>query len=289
MQTKALKTLVRIAEVGSFATAANQLNITLSALSMQMKTLETELDVSLFDRSFRPPKLTPMGRRIALQAQSVIQAENDLINACSPEDELSGTYRIGFIATASVRLLPLFLKNASKFASNAHFHLETGLSETLEEKVLSGQLEAAIVTASGDPDPSITYDLLREEELLYAIPFAYKDVPLKELISQLPFLQFNPSSGIGKVIAGHISQLSSRREQTIGLDSVEAIMECVNEGIGFTMLAHPDIERYAKQKIHLLKPKSNGIYRQLVLASSERGLSKKLRERLISLFEANTK
>ena len=47
MQTRHLKTLVQIARVESFATAASQLNMTLSTLSMQMKTLEEELQVSL--------------------------------------------------------------------------------------------------------------------------------------------------------------------------------------------------------------------------------------------------
>ena len=51
MQTRHLKTLVQIARVGSFATAASQLNMTLSTLSMQMKTLEEELNASLFDRT----------------------------------------------------------------------------------------------------------------------------------------------------------------------------------------------------------------------------------------------
>lgn len=285
MHIKALKTLIRIAEVESFAVAAGQLDMTLSALSMQMKTLEQDLGVDLFDRSFRPPKLTPIGRRIAQQSQDVIQAEKKLLDACQEQNALSGTYRIGFVATASVRLLPLLLKNAAAKYPSVHLNIETGLSELLEEKLISGQLEAAILTASGEASAGIEYATLREEELAYAIPQGYAHLPLKELIYELPFLQFNPNSGIGKLIANHISKLSSRRNRAIGLDSVEAIMECVNQGIGFTMLTLPDIKRYSKGEVKVQHPKGKAITRKLVLATTERGLSEDTKQELLALFK----
>ena len=53
MNLTALKSLVRIDQVSSFSKAAELENMTLSALSMQMKTLESQLGVALFDRAFR--------------------------------------------------------------------------------------------------------------------------------------------------------------------------------------------------------------------------------------------
>ena len=62
MQTLPLKTLLKIKQVQSFAMTAEHLNMTLSAVSMQMKTLEQQLGVSLFDRQFRPPQTDSNGR-----------------------------------------------------------------------------------------------------------------------------------------------------------------------------------------------------------------------------------
>lgn len=75
MQTRSLKSLVQISQVGSFAKAAEQLNMTLSALSMQIKSLELELGVNLFDRSVRPPRLTPIGRSILDEAIPLLRSE----------------------------------------------------------------------------------------------------------------------------------------------------------------------------------------------------------------------
>jgi DNA-binding transcriptional LysR family regulator len=286
MQTRHLKTLVQIAHVGSFATAANQLNMTLSTLSMQMKTLEEELQVSMFDRSHRPPKLTPIGREIAEKAQLVLNAENALLESSHETKELAGNYRIGFVATASVRLLPLFLKNAKTKAPKANFDLETALSETLEERVLSGQLDAAILTASKQAETGLKYDVLREETLVYALPANHSKLSIEETALELPFLQFNPSSGIGKVIANHVRKLTSKsKKQPIVLDSVEAIMECVNEGLGFTLLAEPDIKRYANQTVSIAPTSGKTLSRQLVLATADKESGQDMAGNLAELFE----
>ena len=84
--------------------------MTLSALSMQMKTLESQLGVALFDRAFRPPQLTPLGRQIAQQAGKVVAAQIELQHIAASPEPLSGHFRLGFIPSASVRLLPGFLQ-----------------------------------------------------------------------------------------------------------------------------------------------------------------------------------
>jgi len=287
MQTRHLKTLVKISQVESFATAASQLDMTLSSVSMQMKALEEELDVSLFDRSHRPPKLTPMGRAVAEKAQTVLSAENALMAVSTKEEGLSGKYRIGFVATASVRLLPLFLKNAAQNVPSAQFEVETGLSEVLEEKILSGQLDAAVVTASDHVQKGLQYDVLRKEQLFFAMPAEHQSKMPVELIGELPFLHFNPSSGIGKLIADHINELAHKKPaQAIVLDSVEAIMQCVNEGIGFTVLPEPDIKRYGSANVALVELSTAKISRSLVLATrigDEQRLN--LSNQLSTLFE----
>jgi len=289
MQTRHLKTLVKISHVGSFATAASQLDMTLSSVSMQMKTLEEELDVSLFDRTYRPPKLTPMGREVAEKAENVLAAERTLMASSKSDDGLSGQFRIGFVPTASVRLLPLFLKNAAQKVPDAQFEVETALSEILEEKILSGQLDAAVVTASDHVQKGLQYDVLRQETLYFAIPAKFKNKTPAELINELSFLHFNPSSGIGKLIADHINTLANNKPvKAIVLDSVEAIMQCVNEGIGFTILAEPDIKRYGVKTVKLVELSSDKISRSLVLATIAHTEEKlKFSHKLAALFVDN--
>lgn len=269
MQTRALRTLVKIWDVGSFAVAAEQLNMTLSAVSMQIKNLEQMLSVELFDRAHRPPKLTPLGLSVCRHASSVLQAEAALLEFCQPSDQLTGEFRIGFIPTANVRLLPLFLINARTYAPNAKFTLETGLSENLEQRVLNGQLDAAVVTASVSRQTGLRYDLIREERLAFAAPASMAGRSPSAIASQLPFLHFTPKSGIGKVIEDHMNRLGlTGTGPTLVLDSIEATMECVNHGVGFTLLPQPDIERYGDDTVTVIPQQNDELARLIVLATS---------------------
>lgn len=288
MQTRALRTLALISQVGSFATAAGRLNMTLSAVSMQMKMLERDLDANLFDRSFRPPRLTPLGRTVAAKASAMVEQEEEMQAICRPGSDLRGRFRIGFVATASVRLLPRFLLRSREAAPAAAFDIETGLSEHLEQRLLAGRLDAAVVTASADPDPALDYVTLRREELVFAAPAGIRRLDPAALAHTMPFLQFMPGTGIGKLIASHIAtRLTEPPRQTIVLDSIEAIVECVKAGVGFTLLPRPDVERYADDRILSSPTGRQPLARELALATQKGSPAFRLRHLFAALFPAD--
>ncbi len=286
MQTRVLKTLTRIASLGSFAAAAGQLNMTVSAVSMQMKTLEAELDAILFDRSHRPPQLTPLGRTVCDHAQRLLEREDDLLAACRTGGQLAGRHRIGFVATASVRLLPGFLSRAQLHAPNAEFDIETGVSEVLEGKVQAGLLDAAVVTASPMVPASLSYTILRDEVMVLACP---ADAPeeVAALFRELPFYHFLPNSGIGKLIAAHVEPYQAAGTRVTYLDSVEAIMECVNLGLGFTLLPEPDVRRTIGPSARIGPDTGMPLRRALVLALPPRAETRQ-RDQLAALLSGDS-
>lgn len=266
MQTRALRTLVKIAQVGSFVQSAEQLGMTLSAVSMQMKALEADLGVALFDRSVRPPRLTPLAAAVVTQAQALLLREDRLLELCRPSDTLVGHFKLGFVTTAAVRLLPDFLKAAQTLAPKARFAVETGLSATLQDKVLSGQIDAAVLTDADGLPPRLSSSLLRTEPFVFAAHTDLLGNGIKGLMDHHTFFHFMPDTGIGKLIARTmLGQTRSETARTIVLDDLEAIMECVAAGLGFTLLPVPDVERYLTRSIQTV-PAPEGMHRKLVLA-----------------------
>ena len=81
MSLKALRTLVTIARHGTFARAADLLSLTPSAVSLHIKTLEDELQVTLFDRSRRQVVLTEAGQLAVARAESILGAYDELADA----------------------------------------------------------------------------------------------------------------------------------------------------------------------------------------------------------------
>lgn len=281
MLNRSLATLTTIARTGSFQRAATELNMTLSAVSMQMKTLETTLNVQLFDRSTRPPQLTPLGRQVEMGAREVLAAETRMTNLCVAEGTLRGLYHIGFVPTASVRMAPGMLLAARQRFPAARFDMTTGLSDDLTHRVEAGELDAAVVTEQGNLDDSI---VLAEEEIVWALPLSHAKVPIDACLTTLPFIQFTPGTGIGRLIDAHLTQSDQKPRDVILLDSVEAVMECVRAGLGFTALPVPDVERYQIASVATRSLSTPPLKRQLVLISHSRLTAGDQISALASLF-----
>lgn len=115
MSLRAFRTLVAIARYRTFARAGEAIGLTQSAVSLQIKTLESEYNVQLFDRSRRQPVLTEAGNILLAQAEQVLAMVDRIPDALSDEKKLVGRLRIGAIQTALSGPLPdalLALRNA---------------------------------------------------------------------------------------------------------------------------------------------------------------------------------
>lgn len=284
MQTRSLETLVRIAQVQSFTEAATLENMTLPALSMQMKALEAELGAALFDRAFRPPKLTPIGRQVAEQAKEVILRAQALRETCLPTGELMGHFRLGFIQSASVRILPAFIQNMRRSAPQATFQYISGLSETLTENVINNQLDAAVVTQVGPTDEFLHFDVITSEELALVVPAAFCATPIISLPDQLTFIHFMPTTGIGRLIASRLEGLPRKPQDTLVLDGIESALECVKLGIGYTILPLQDIKRYADDQVFIHPPGPSRLKRSLSLVTRKDTKTELWRSKMLSLF-----
>lgn len=105
MDIRQLKTLLAVAEHGTFAKAADVVGLTASAVSQQMKALEAELRADLFDRSVRPISLNGHGLQMLEAAQSLVRSADEIVDAISGRS-IGGTFTIGSVRSSALSLLP---------------------------------------------------------------------------------------------------------------------------------------------------------------------------------------
>ncbi|KIC12037.1 hypothetical protein RA19_05350 [Leisingera sp. ANG-M1] len=287
MRISYLETLLAVRRFGSFSTAAQSRNMTLSALSMQMKTLEEDLRVSLFDRSFRPPKLTPIGEKIAADARLVVEAEARLRSHCSQDSGLNGQFHIGFVTSTAAHSLSSFLRNAGKLAPLARFSFETGLSEVLCEAVRAGRLDAAIATEIPEATAGLVCEPLYSEEMVLVAPPGQDASSHETLAAALPFFHFMPNSGIGRLIAQFCGSLEVAPGQSIYLDNIEAIINCVSEGLGYSLLPKHEVRRYGEGRVQAASCLPQPFFRTISLVTRSDPLSGIWRAPLLSLVRAS--
>lgn len=284
MNIQSLRTLLSISETGSFSTTADMLNMTLPAVSMQMKALEASLGQKLFDRTARPPRMTPEARALLPDVRVILSARARIKAMGQDSDVLRGRFRIGFVPTTSVRLLPGFLKQARLNASEATFEASTGLSATLCSAVQSGTLDCAVVTDDDLPD-GLHCTRITTEDMALALPDGFENKYLSALPGTLPFLQFLPAGGIGRHIGTWLRDNKHQPKDRITFDMVEPIIECLSHGIGYTILPRPDLERWPDKPFHIRTLPGTPLTRDLVFVARDGMLADTTRNRILAMLQ----
>jgi LysR family transcriptional regulator, hydrogen peroxide-inducible genes activator len=145
----------------SFIDAAQHCNISQPALSMQVKKLEEQLGVEIFDRSSTPIKITTIGKEIINQAKNIFKEYKQVYEIIAEyKDAVKGTIRLGIIPTVSPYLLPLFLKNLELKYPALNIEIEELTTQNIEDKLRNGSLDMGILAT-----PLHQADLL--ETILY--------------------------------------------------------------------------------------------------------------------------
>ncbi|WP_163507397.1 LysR family transcriptional regulator [Fodinicola acaciae] len=144
MELRQLSYFVTVAEELHFGRAADRLHIVQSAVSQQVKRLERELGVDLFDRSSRHVRLTPAGERFLPEARAVLAAEQRARESVAVVD----TLRLGTSTGLGERLDRVL----DRLTPAVRVELVSAPAEERLQQVLAGTLDAAFVRgATGDP------------------------------------------------------------------------------------------------------------------------------------------
>lgn len=174
MDVLQLRYFVAVARAGSFVRAAEEERIAQPSLSQQIKKLEEELGVSLFDRLGRGLKLSPYGERLLPQAEEIlakVEGAKRGVEALKCED--AGQLKVGIIPTllpyAMVEPLAAFQK---KFPLINLVMLED-TTEVLIDLLRRAELDVALLALPIKHDEIVCSELFREP-LLAAVPPGHK-------------------------------------------------------------------------------------------------------------------
>jgi DNA-binding MarR family transcriptional regulator len=106
MNFRQLESFLTIAELGSFAAAADRLCVTQSTISARIQELEQILGVELFDRSQRTARLTLKGRELIGYAEQIVDLASEIRRRVGSKDALAGVVRVGVAELVAISWLP---------------------------------------------------------------------------------------------------------------------------------------------------------------------------------------
>lgn len=193
MEIRVLKYFLTVAEIGNITKAANSMHLTQPTLSRQLQDLERELGQKLFVRGSKSVTLTPEGMVLRRRAQEIMElvekTENEFF---SIKDDVSGDIFIGAGETKTIKLIADVMKTLQKKYQKIKFHIVSGDSEDLSEKLDKGILDFCIFIEPFVPD-KYNYINLSEKDtwgilLRQDDPLAKKESIKVEDIINLPIL-----------------------------------------------------------------------------------------------------
>ena len=128
-----------------FATAAEKCFVTQPTLSMQIKKLEDELGVLLFDRTRQPVIPTEEGKQLIAQARVVLQEAGKMgMLVDDIKNDLKGGLRIALLPTIAPFLLPLFAGDFKSRYPGINLKFREDITGNIEDMLLKDQLDVGI-------------------------------------------------------------------------------------------------------------------------------------------------
>jgi DNA-binding transcriptional LysR family regulator len=159
-----LKTFLAIADTGSFTRAADDVNKTQSAVSMQMKRMEEQLGRPLFAKDGRGVRFTADGERLLEYACRIVALSDEAVSAFTRPD-ITGTIRFGTPDDYAERFLPEILARFSRTHPLVTVDVECISSIVLKDRIANGELDLAIISTGG---ATPTGEIIRREPLIWA-------------------------------------------------------------------------------------------------------------------------
>ncbi len=236
MSIRLLRTLVSIADEGTFTAAASSIHITHAAVSQQMKSLEDNLQINIFDRSTRTPKITPVGHELVIRARQLIKNYDNLVPSILGDEYLSGELKLGAVATVLTGLVPVAMVQLREEYNDLRIHVIPGLTTELLAEVERGTLDAAIVTRPPRIPTSVQWQEIAIEPFeLLAAEGTCSDDPVY-LLHNKPFIRFTRRAVAGDLIDQWLQERAIETDDRMELENLESISSMVYNDLGVSIV-----------------------------------------------------
>ena len=239
-----------IAEEQSFTRAAQRCFVVQSALSRQIKSLESELGVRLFARTSRKVEGTPAGEAFVKQARLCLQAaERAKASAAAAHGQIRGSLTIGVIPTVTAVDIAAVLGAFRRSYPEVGVHVRTGGSDEFLRRIAAGELDVGFLgLAEGVTPRGVQTRELSQERLVAVLSEGHRlagrrRLRLKDLADE-PFVDFPEGSSGREQSDLAFDRAGLRREVSLEVNTADLLTGLVRQGLGVALVA-PSVAREA--------------------------------------------
>jgi DNA-binding transcriptional LysR family regulator len=264
MQLESLKMFCDVVETGSFSRAAQLNHVTQSAVSQQIRALETRYEQKLLSRSARQVTPTPAGERLFRGCKEILARFGEVEQEIREQSaEVQGSTSISTIYSVGLHELQSIQKMLFKTHPKVNVRLNYRRSDQVYDDVILGAAEIGIVAY---PQPRAGVDVLpfRDDKLAVVCapthPLAGKAKISLSALAGVPFIAFDREAPTRKAIDKLFRERNLELTPTMEMDNVETIKRAVEMGLGVTVLPHATVEHEVARGLLVAKPFAEGTF-----------------------------
>jgi DNA-binding transcriptional LysR family regulator len=227
----------------NFSRAAEELLLTQPAVTQQIKALEDELGIPLFDRGGGHIRLTPGGAALLPFAEKLRELSTDAVAAVAAAyGEQAGELVLGASQTIGQYLLPRFVAGFAERHPKVRIEARSGNTEAMLDALLAGRIHVALIEGP-DQRKDLHIEPFMEDRMVLVVPadheWAGAEIAPHALRDE-PMLVRELGSGSRRVIeqALQAAGVKSKDLQVrMELDSTEGLLSAVEAGLGVTFVS----------------------------------------------------
>ena len=276
LNSRQLHYAVLLSQIRNFSQVADMLHITQPALSKQILSLESELDLKLFDRTTNPISLTPAGEYFVQQAQDILYQEDQLIRSLERyKSGEKGRLTIGISPFRSLYLGPKLVKAIKKRFPGVQICLHETNSTQIRKEIAEGKYDFAIANLPVD-ESVLDVMPLNPDTLVLAVPSKMlpllaeltDDSDLAEIsfssCRDLPFIVVSPAQEMRQLFDKLCAKAGFHPSIAMEVNGVTTAWAMAAAGIGATLLPlqFAREETFAKEDIALFRLEDELFQRQ---------------------------
>lgn len=268
MHLRHLTAFVAVAESLNFSRAAEELHVAQPAVSQQIRALETELGVTLFDRIGKRVSLTDAGRALLPYARQILSMVEAAENEVRERSQLKrGKAILGAPPTVSTHVLPARLMQFRQVWPGLEVTLREAGTETLLSQIEEGKVDLAIIAAEITPETVESTPFLTETYILAVSdrhPFLGKrqTVKLADLSAE-PFILFPEGYKLREVTLSACRRAGFEPKVALDGGAMQSALEFVGAGLGVALV--PELALTESHNIHAVRISDQVLKRDLSL------------------------
>jgi len=295
MQIESLKVFCDLAETESFTKAAQINEVTQSAVSQQISSLERTFKSLLIERSKKKFRLTREGQVLYDYSKQIIQTYEGLHSKLQEiKDIISGTIRVATIYSIGLHDLPPYIKRFLKDYPTVHVHVEYRRANQVYEDIVSNVVDIGLV-AYPVKDSKLEIISLRKDPLVLIChpqhPFAKQKLIKLKAIAGQKFVGFEPDIPTRKALDKILREQSVEVNTVMEFDNIETVKRAVEIDAGISIVPSSTIgQEVAKQTLASAPIDHPEMYRPLAaILKKGKVLSPAMRQFINILKEAGSR